>query len=1036
MTTKYQINDDIIIRTPIFPFNRVSNDAELLKFIENNFFLEAIYIASPILYEEIVKLKKGILNETKRDQVLNSLYRYAIRMNSRSTPFGLFSTVSIANWSKETLTPFLPNNFYRHTRIDMNLLVVLVEELEKVPEIREQLIYYPNNSIYEKNNEFRYIEYHYNSDNIKKFKMSSVAINSYLHEIYCLAKGGITITKLAERITDDNLTIDVANDLIALMIESQVLVSEFIPRLTSNDTYLNQVINIVEQITKKSDSLNVELVLQKLKKIQEKLNILDLHPENSVDIYKNIINDLYEFIPKIDHSKVFHVDGFRKSVSSVLSSYKSKISEIINVILAINKNSVKTNKNIENFRYKFIERYDSQAIPLVDALDEDFGIGYPINVLSRTNTLIEKLHFNGEKQRTIDINLNVREKWLLDVLNVIESKGSDQINLEDYIKESDLKQINTYDMPPSFCFMFRLFNDNILFESTFGTSAASMMSRFSYGNQDVKRATHQIVEKEEKLLKEGAIMVDIVHMPDNRMANVIAHPLFRKYEMPYLGGGAVNNQNTINIEDIFIKVINNKIVLFSKKLNKIIIPTKTNVHNHFNMSLPLYQFWGDLSSDYFNKDIEFHWGNINAMRTYLPRVLFKGSIIMPATWNLRTEELINLSKLNDDELLIKINGLQKTLNLPQRILFSEFDNELVVDFSDIRSIRIWLHLVKHKQIITVKEFLWGNKGEFLNQYVANISSQEIKDYSFCLNEFESSIGTSQVIQRDYSPGDKWLYYKIYCNMISFDEVLIDIISPLLTSFIKKGYIKSFFFIKYYDTDYHIRLRLELIDNSFYGEMIELFHNELQKSTKKSLIHDLQIATYQREVERYGSISMEICENYFYIDSFFCIHLLKKLEKIKKNKLKSLVGLVLINKTLEGFKFTLDDKINYVNTAKTRYQTEFNVDKNTFSSLNQNYRKDKDLVFEVLSENFAINQLDNIIDQKEIKLQPIIDSLLNLEKNNKLEVSKFQLISSLIHMTLNRFISQDERIQEYILYEYLFKYYKYQKHCLENKLEAI
>lgn len=92
--------------------------------------------------------------------------KYYNRASTRCTPFGLFAGCSIGRIGEETLIELESlENCKRCTRLDMQYLCALIQEIERTPEIREILRYYPNDSLYKLGNKYRYIEYHYKKRN-------------------------------------------------------------------------------------------------------------------------------------------------------------------------------------------------------------------------------------------------------------------------------------------------------------------------------------------------------------------------------------------------------------------------------------------------------------------------------------------------------------------------------------------------------------------------------------------------------------------------------------------------------------------------------------------------------------------------------------------------------------------------------------------------------------------------------------------------------------------------------------------------------
>ena len=69
------------------------------------------------------------------------------------------------------------------------------------------------------------------------------------------------------------------------------------------------------------------------------------------------------------------------------------------------------------------------------------------------------------------------------------------------------------------------------------------------------------------------------------------------------------------------------------------------------------------------------------------------------------------------------------------------------------------------------------------------------------------------------------------------------------------------------------------------------------------------------------------------------------------------------------------------------------------------------------------EIDVILQNKIIRQKPYIKEILRLKNEDLLMVNFNGLLSSLIHMMLNRLITNKERLHEFLIYEFLFKYYQ-------------
>ena len=128
--------------------------------------LEAVFLASPSLYESLA-LWRAAPDSKKGMRAERALVRYIYRMAARATPFGLFSGCSLgpvalggeSEGTSATRLAVAPRgNYERHTRLDMDYLFALCEDLSRDPALREELLYRPNTSLYRAAGRLRYAE--------------------------------------------------------------------------------------------------------------------------------------------------------------------------------------------------------------------------------------------------------------------------------------------------------------------------------------------------------------------------------------------------------------------------------------------------------------------------------------------------------------------------------------------------------------------------------------------------------------------------------------------------------------------------------------------------------------------------------------------------------------------------------------------------------------------------------------------------------------------------------------------------------------
>ena len=245
-----------IFRSPIFSTN---------KKIEDSVFAEALYLSTPALYDEQLKHSIKPITDIKDLKKLNiSLYKYQSRASFRPTPFGLFAGLSIGNWQEQNsikLNADLNQTLKRKTRLDMNVLCSLAQELAKQPFIKPHLKFNPNTSIYLVGNSYRYVEYYYNKTS-RFHKINRVDYTTYLDHILNESKLGLTHQQLTHLLINDEISQQEATDFIDELISSQILINQLEPTVTGPDYFEVLLLNLKHIFeTNHSNELNNLIVL-------------------------------------------------------------------------------------------------------------------------------------------------------------------------------------------------------------------------------------------------------------------------------------------------------------------------------------------------------------------------------------------------------------------------------------------------------------------------------------------------------------------------------------------------------------------------------------------------------------------------------------------------------------------------------------------------------------------------------------------------------------------------------------------------------
>ena len=278
-------------------------------------------------------------------------------------------------------------------------------------------------------------------------------------------------------------------------------------------------------------------------------------------------------------------------------------------------------------------------------------------------------------------------------------------------------------------------------------------------------------------------------------------------------------------------------------------------------------------------------------------------------------------------------------------------------------------------------------------------------------------------KRTFIPGSEWVYFKLYTGLKTADTILKNEIYYFCKEMMNNGTINKWFFIRYTDPDFHIRLRLHLSETKDFSCIFNRFFVALQPLVNVGLMWNIQCDTYNREMERYGHNTISLIEDIFCIDSEYIIRLLQLLNNDSSEQLRWKSALVLIDSFLSAFSFDLPQRKQLSTMTVESYKKELGfTHHHTTKPLNDKYRSfRKDIEAAMLWENDT-SDIISIIKARRQAIILLAEKLKTMQENGDIQVQQDLLLTSLIHMSMNRLFRAQNRLHEMVIYEFLSRYY--------------
>jgi thiopeptide-type bacteriocin biosynthesis protein len=1027
---------NVMLRTPSVPFQEaLDNDTLFTQIREDKAFHRALLVANPFVHRRLLEWCSGQLTERRKiDKLKDTLVNYYTRMYSNPTPFGLFGSVSGLEWRKGESSVVL-DGMRPAVRLDMEALSKLSKHIEGHSWCRESLRYFSNNTIYKIGDQLRYIESYTDHGGSIQYRLSGVETSDFLAEILQKARKGSRLFDLALEVgRSGEYEVDEIYGFLEELVEAQLLVSELQLTISGPDPF--------ERLYETALTLPLEgnpsyvQVCGRLKSIRDLLASMEDTPE-MLPAHLDSLQKLFEeFNLPADASKLVQVDMAGAISSSFLDdSLSENLAEATEVLSYFNQDS--RIQRLEEFRNKFISKYENAEVPLMEAIDTESGISFGAFAYQSDNALLKDVQFIESKDEYQ--SKSPQGDWAKAVLNkkfveaLLNKSYTVQLDEKDFPPQKVKSKVER--MAPTCQVIFSVVDaeKKLLHLATAGNgSGGNLIARFAYCSPPLYQMLREVGDFEASYFQ-NAIVAEVVHIPEHRMGNLCFRPFFRQYELPVMTRSLADEEFQVALDDLLVSVKGGRIVLFSKSLNRRIIPMITNAHNYSKGTCPVYQFLGELQYQDIIPSLALDRSDLHFFNRFVPRVQYKNVILHKASWAFEEKDLLELFSAMpcpDKQLL---DAFRLEWQVPELTEYISKGMTMLVDWNSQPSVCNFLRYAKELPSVYLQEFLFNPKSSlvtdaagrpYFNQCLAvfrNTLRARPADY-----RLSGPYGKAETI-RKFFPSDEWLYLKVYCGVGTSDKILKNLMPGILRYLYGTGLIRGFFFIRYKDPDYHLRLRF-LTDPGNLQTVTSFIKEQMKDHLANNLVWKMQVDTYVREIERYGAETIGVAEAVFEADSSYHIGLLGSLEGEYAWNMPFLF-MAGVDAILRGFRQELNSRASLFEYIHDNYYKEFKVgDQQSFhDSLSAVELANRKTVEHVMAQDYS--DLTEVIDPGRLAqlLLGLEQQVAAIYREKELlftvKYTLHDMLPSLLHMHAIRCFQVKPRENELVTYTLLDRYYK-------------
>lgn len=986
MTDQTRGVDVIAVRAPTWPVELLegclgSDDpvASLREIFADPQRRDALALAS-------MDVLRALDADDESPRLVQTLMRYLLRMTLRPTPFGLFATTATAEAADVTCLEVTPvADVVTSQRLAVDVVRDLLDEIRAEPEVRASRVWRTNPTAHLVAESVHYVETRRGTAGLSHHLVAAHD-DGALSQTLALATAGITLAGLAEAVAS---TLGVqraeADSYVEDLAEAQLLVDDLQIAVAGLPAEEQVIAALPADLTTDLRTACAALTTSSpwAERLTQVGSALDLPVSSNLAVVEAVRAPGQMTIgPAV-------VDELRRGVE-----------------LLARLSGRQAPPDIESFAAAFTERWGSRWVPLLAALDHESGIDFDRSV--DKTPLLDGIEMGHPSVPTVPFGS--RDAGLVRLLVEALRDRRLEVDLDDLlIAQLQPRQpsvpMTAYALTCRIAAADAAAMDSgeleIHLRNVNGPAGSRMLGRFTHGDDALCSAVRRHHAREAKCYPD-AIVAEVVHLPEGRVGNILSHPVLRDHEIVLLSGSALPASQQIRPAELLVGVVAGEVQLRRASDHKRVIPRMTTAHAYTYGNIGIYRFLCQLQNADGSQAMSWSWGALSGA-PFLPRVRAGRLVVSLATWHVSAREVADLK---GPDPLSRVAALRARTGMPRWVTVGTGESELPLDLDNALCAAALVDVLDHGHTEIVE--IWppldrlparGVEGRYVTELVVAFSSRETPAPSAPVRII---LGTVP----NHLPGGDWLFLKVYCATTAADAIL-ELLSPTLDG-------RAWFFIRYADPDHHLRVRV-----AAGHDLLPAIHSLL---AGRADVLKVQLDTYEPELDRYGgALALPIVERIFAADSVACLEVLARLsdgdtgaDERWRMTLASMDSLW----SDSGLPRALQDKA--IQATSRAYEQEFALGGDRQKPIGARLRMDRARLNRLMSRDPDDDLAPgyHLLEERSEVIRPLFAELRTLDEAGRTSTPLAGTISSIVHMSVNRWLRSQQRSQEAVLYQML------------------
>ncbi|MGP5604649.1 lantibiotic dehydratase [Corynebacterium casei] len=821
-----------------------ASDQDTAENFSNDVMLRlALKNASPSTFESL----KSAQGRDISPKLRRTLRKYWTRAHTRATPFGLFSAVGVTKIGNGGIPKISRASSAKVSAyFDMDWLARAVRNTLSGNKKEGSVSTVRANPFIFRTNERKNIPY---NGVIGEGEANQVSVRATrpVIELLNLVEKFYTIDELYEFLDLTYPHVDEVerSGLVEALVNNNVIIQDVL--LPSSGDIPSEVLDLNENIA------NLAVDISEISEIYE----LEGKYDSLVARQDEVLPDYIGSTLGIDASVSIEYESFDERVAD-------DIARLTTVLSAIGTPFARFPHLVE-YESRFVERFGCMAeIPVLELLDSVLGIGAPPTYTNPAPDTLWQDNANASNSERDSILWNLLLSALLERKKTVSLTPETLKALENSVDRTCSVR------PPSMDVCVSLIGNSDADSNGAYTYLVKDMlcdggrsfGRFSrLFDDDQKSAFNEPFEFENEFFSLERTVQLRYHSSSARTANVSRTDNIADLELAVNCSPELPSARQVDLQDILVGSAGDGFYLRWAKSGERIRIIQNHVLNPL-LAPNAIRFLLEASRDGVEPVSGFDWGSAGQC-PFLPRVQFENFVLAPAKWCIAKESFTEAAMLNQTYFAIEFKKIRSALEIPDVVLLSDNDNKLLLHLDSPQDLDIIYALLsrdngENTQIVFEESFEGelhcGIEDSMGNRYAAEyvfttVLEQKSQENSYSSNSAKSHLLPMTKSRTDLAkrPNEEWLSLELYTTEASTGRLLGEI-EQIITRLGKL--VDSWFFIRYVESGYHLRLRVRPSVDSENDTLIQLLE-WADRMVACDLLSRRVLRHVNLEVNRYG-----------------------------------------------------------------------------------------------------------------------------------------------------------------------------------------